>query len=163
MFLLVGISRSKPILETTVNIARSIGTVVLSHAVQTRVLEADASKTAFLSSISHELRTPLYGVLSGVELAQTSLSEGDVDGAARVLDIAQSSGLALSHILNDVLDFSRTAETTKPTLRRVSLAEVVRCAARMCITQFKEDSTGPSIVLDCEDRIVELNEAKYHR
>jgi hypothetical protein len=38
-----------------ISIVRSIGSILRAKAIQNRVLEADAAKTAFLSSISHEL------------------------------------------------------------------------------------------------------------
>lgn len=127
-------------------------------------MEADAAKTAFLSSISHELRTPLYGILSGVELANKTLQDGDTKGTAEILNIAQASGLSLSHILNDVLDFARASEDNRKQKRtRVDIAEAAQNAARMCIVQFGENEEAPSVVSDCEQRIVLLNEAKYHR
>lgn len=84
---------------------RSMGNVLCAHVSQTRVLEADAAKTAFLSSISHELRTPMHVLLSGMELIRQSAAQRDWDGVEDLLAMTEASGSALQQILNDVLDF----------------------------------------------------------
>ena len=67
-------------------------------------LEAEALKSAFISSVQHELRTPLAGILGMNELLLTT------DLNAEQLELAtlvQGSSEALLTILNDILDLSK--------------------------------------------------------
>ena len=62
-------------------------------------------KGAFLATMSHEIRTPMNGVLGMVSLLEgTKLS----DEQREYLDTIRVSGESLLHIINDVLDYSKT-------------------------------------------------------
>ncbi|KAI9138778.1 hypothetical protein BKA69DRAFT_1089969 [Paraphysoderma sedebokerense] len=67
--------------------------------------EASAqSKLIFLANMSHEVRTPASQILSSAEvLSKTSLTGEQ----SEYLNIIQSSGKLLLHILNDILDISK--------------------------------------------------------
>ena len=75
--------------------------------VSARLREVDRIKDEFLANTSHELRTPLYGI--------TGLAESLIDGArgeapeAVKQDLAMivASGRRLSHLVGDILDFSK--------------------------------------------------------
>ncbi|MBI4292836.1 MAG: response regulator [Betaproteobacteria bacterium] len=67
--------------------------------------QANAAKAAFLSTVSHELRTPLNGILGFCRLLMNSK---DVTAEqARHLDIINSSGEHLLHLINNILDLSK--------------------------------------------------------
>lgn len=77
----------------------------LNHA----LVRVNAIKDAFLANTSHELRTPLSGIV-GLAAAldeELQLPPGD---ARKKLDLIISSGRRLSHLINDILDYTKMAE-----------------------------------------------------
>ncbi|PCH51992.1 MAG: hypothetical protein COC22_04805 [Flavobacteriaceae bacterium] len=67
--------------------------------------ESDQLKTEFLNNMSHEIRTPMNGILGFSEmLSNPNLSEGK---RQNFVDIIQSSGRQLLHIIDDILEISR--------------------------------------------------------
>ncbi len=71
---------------------------------RTRAEAANRAKSAFLANMSHELRTPMNGVVAMAELlCETPLNDEQMLYARTI----KSSGEALLHIINDVLDFSK--------------------------------------------------------
>ena len=79
-----------------------------------RAEEANAAKTAFLSSMSHEIRTPLNAIigLDNIALHDPQLSSGTRDG----LEKLGSSARHLLALINDILDMSRI-ESGRMTLK----------------------------------------------
>lgn len=66
---------------------------------------ANSAKTTFLASISHELRTPLSAIQGYAELLQDpDLSESERTQFAETI---HRNGVALSRIVNDLLDLSK--------------------------------------------------------
>ena len=65
---------------------------------------ADQEKSRFLASMSHEIRTPLNAVLGiGQLLQETPLTKKQSD----YVQVFQSAGEHLFHLLNDILDLSK--------------------------------------------------------
>lgn len=65
---------------------------------------ANTAKAEFLASISHEIRTPLHAVIAASELLKdTELSVEQT----RLAGIAQTAGMHLATVLDDVLDYSK--------------------------------------------------------
>jgi CheY-like chemotaxis protein/nitrogen-specific signal transduction histidine kinase len=65
---------------------------------------ANLAKSQFLATISHEIRTPINGVLGMAELLMESRV---TETQRRYVEALSSSGEALLHVVNDILDFSR--------------------------------------------------------
>lgn len=65
---------------------------------------ADKAKSEFLANMSHEIRTPMNGIIGMAEL----LMENTLEPSQREkVAIIVSSGEALLHLINDVLDFAK--------------------------------------------------------
>ncbi len=71
----------------------------------TRAEEANAAKTAFLSSMSHEIRTPMNAIISldNIALHDESISQHTRDELEKI----GSSARHLLALINDILDMSR--------------------------------------------------------
>ena len=66
--------------------------------------QANKLKSEFLANMSHEIRTPLNGILGLIDLVlKTDLNEKQRD----YLKKSQTSSIALLHIINDILDYSK--------------------------------------------------------
>ncbi len=80
-------------------------------------LAAAGAKSRFLATMSHEIRTPLNAVLGVAELlADTALT----DEQQRLLELIETSGRSLLHVIDDVLDFSKI-EAGRLTLERSAI------------------------------------------
>ena len=77
----------------------------LNHA----LVRINAIKDTFLANTSHELRTPVNGIvgLASALEEELQLPPGD---ARKKLDLIISSGRRLSHLINDILDYTKMAE-----------------------------------------------------
>ena len=151
------------------NFIRSMGTVLRARIIQSRLIEADAAKTAFLSSISHELRTPMHGLLSGLQLVQEAASHNDHAEVSRLLAVTEACGQSLELILNDVLDFGTWTRGGEPISRMVKrdLAQITLETARICLPRMISLSEGSKVdlVVEMEDRewSVVIDEVGYQR
>lgn len=68
--------------------------------------QANAAKSAFLATMSHEIRTPLNGIMGFSDLLMdTNLTEVQRD----YVHTARQSGEELLTIIDDILEYSRTA------------------------------------------------------
>ncbi|SFL62917.1 Signal transduction histidine kinase [Desulfomicrobium norvegicum] len=88
------------------------------HRAKEAAEDASRSKSEFLANMSHEIRTPLNGVLSMLQLLQTT--EPDVE-QQEYLEAAIRSTNRLSRLLSDILDLSRI-ESNKLVIQEESFA-----------------------------------------
>src|SRR3954451_12506125 len=68
--------------------------------------DANESKTLFVANISHELRSPLNSILG---MFAVIIQEKDMSSIRQSLKIIYKGGSLLSHLLNDLLTFSRNS------------------------------------------------------
>lgn len=142
-FMLVVTSARKAFSAAERTFIKSMGTVLEAHAVQRSVIETDAAKTTFLSSISHELRTPLHGLLGQIDVIRQELSQGA--DASQSLDIAEACGNVLQEILNDVLDYGKISESAPPASLRVvetDLRAAVVETSKACYYRMQKWASG---------------------
>jgi len=77
---------------------------------------ANRAKSCFLANMSHEIRTPMNGVVGMLQLlAQTELTPRQ----QRFVTVAQTSGLALLTLIDNILDLSKI-EARKVVLEKLS-------------------------------------------
>lgn len=69
-----------------------------------RVVAESRAKTELLAHVSHELRTPMSGILGMSELLREHLRDNT---ARHYNDVIYQSGLALTDVINDLLDAAR--------------------------------------------------------
>ncbi|MCU0846972.1 MAG: SpoIIE family protein phosphatase [Spirochaetes bacterium] len=67
----------------------------------------DKLKDEFLANMSHELRSPLYGIIGMTESLMNGAAGPMGEAAAHDLSLIFKSGKRLTHLVNDILDFSR--------------------------------------------------------
>jgi len=134
-----------------INFIRTMGVILRARLLQARVIEADAAKTTFLSSISHELRTPMHGVLSGLQLMRDAGKWGPESEMERLLSLTESSGQVLESILNDVLDFGSWQQGGKVGIKmsQRDLGSVVLATADMCVPRMATEGGGGKGGDDC--------------
>lgn len=66
---------------------------------------ANKAKSAFISNVSHEIRTPLNAIIGLLEIIN---SEDERQKQEQIIDTIQHSANGLLHIINDLLDLSKT-------------------------------------------------------
>jgi PAS domain S-box-containing protein len=120
-----------------------------------QLADANRTKDQFLATVSHELRTPLNAILGW-----TMLLNGATDPAriARALEKVDRNAKALRQIIEDLLDFSRTARGELRVVREpVDLREVVLHAVD-AITVLAQEK-GVSLVVDTPEMGVVFGDA----
>ncbi|MGH6742080.1 MAG: PAS domain-containing sensor histidine kinase, partial [Bradyrhizobium sp.] len=88
-------------------IAQDVTELVISRdaalAGERAALAAAEAKSQFLANVSHEIRTPMNGVLGILRLLKSKPAKGERE---QLIDEALASGLGLSDVLNDIIDYS---------------------------------------------------------
>jgi light-regulated signal transduction histidine kinase (bacteriophytochrome)/CheY-like chemotaxis protein len=116
------------------------------QAAQERAEHLASLKSSFLANMSHELRTPMNGILGMVQLLQETRKDPEQQ---EYLDVIQSSGDAMLHIINDILDLSKI-EAGRMSLERApfDLTALVQGVVDLLRAQAHAKSIGLSAVFD---------------
>ena len=122
--------------------------------------KANQAKMEFLAATSHEVRTPLNAIISLTEiiLKADEFTNNDRD----YLEVVNSSGKNLLHILDDILDVSKLeAGRMKVKLRPLDIAECVLDVAGLWRNAAREKGLNYTIDVDdglgeymCDERLI---------
>ncbi|VAW78432.1 hypothetical protein MNBD_GAMMA12-929 [hydrothermal vent metagenome] len=123
--------------------------------------KVDVIKSEFVSTVSHELRTPLTSLLGSLKLVTSGVVCAIPTTALELLEIAQSNGDRLLHLINDILDMSKLEQGHMEFhYEEAAIVNVVEEA--VTLNQAYADKYGVSIQLDdvkgdyalvCTDRL----------
>ena len=117
-----------------------------------RANDANAAKTAFLTSMSHEIRTPINAVLGMDEMILRESREDDIRSYA--LDI-QTAGNTLLALINEILDFSKIEEGRMEILpTRYELSSVIFDLVNMI--RIRAEKKGLKFRIAVEENIPHL-------
>jgi len=113
---------------------RESGGALLGHIVLyrdvTREVEADRTKSEFVSVVSHELRTPMTSVKTSLSLLLAGAGGQLANSSRELLEIALRNADRLIRLVNDLLDLSRLkAGRMEFRLEPVELREAIESSA----------------------------------
>lgn len=124
---------------------------IIAERATARLFELDRLKSMFVSNVSHELRTPLTSVLGFTELLCTRW-DGLPDAQKReFLGLTRQNALALQHLIERLLDFSRTRDD------QVDVAPVrgdVAAQVGEVIERIRPTITSHRVLVDCLEPVV---------
>lgn len=72
-----------------------------------RLISASEAKSEFVATMSHEIRTPLTSIKGALGLARSDAKGAVPDAVKKLLDIAYRNTDRLSHLIDDILDYSK--------------------------------------------------------
>jgi light-regulated signal transduction histidine kinase (bacteriophytochrome) len=70
--------------------------------------QANQELEAFSRTVSHDLKSPLNGVIGFTEILMSTNASTMNDDSKKYLEIIKTSAWAMSHLIQDLLDFSRS-------------------------------------------------------
>ncbi|WP_181150855.1 ATP-binding protein [Paenibacillus sp. PCH8] len=129
-----------------------------------RLMVLDRSKDQFLHITSHELKTPLQGIIGLTE----SLAEGSAGqlppAAIKQLRLIQFSGQRLSHLVHDLLDFTRLKDkeiVLQPTVLNIQemgnlVIKLLQPLAEGKLIKFHNDISPQYQVYADENRLMQM-------
>lgn len=118
-----------------------------------KAVDANLSKTQFISNMSHELKTPLNAIIGFSELIKyQSINKLGVKTVEEYVDIIHTSGTYLLSIINDILDLSKAEiGAIKLSLRPVNLKMLIQKS--IDITSTKLEANNNCIYLSFDENI----------
>lgn len=126
----------------------------------TELEKANQAKMEFLATTSHEVRTPLNAIISLTDVILKA--EKFTDNDRNYLEVVNSSGRNLLHILDDILDVSKLeAGRLKINARPMDIAECVLDVAQLWRNSANEKGLDYKIDVDdvlgeyvCDERLI---------
>lgn len=111
-----------------------------SHMLAIKNLQkADELKDEFLAITSHELRTPLYGMIGIAESLREGITEKVSESMRQQLSMIIVSGQRLTHLVNEILDFSKLKyQSLELNLKPVDLKSVVDIVVALSIPLVRQ-------------------------
>lgn len=101
--------------------------------------KTDELKDEFLAITSHELRTPLYGMIGIAESLRDGVAGNMEKEVNNQLDMIIQSGRRLSHLVHDIIDFSKLKHNTISIgPKQVDLFDLVEVVFTVCQPLMKE-------------------------
>lgn len=128
-----------------------VGLGILSAAVRAE-RRASQAKSDFIANVSHELKTPLSLIRIFGELLATGRTKGP--GKAReYANIVMRESERLTHLIDNVLDFSRAEQKNKGTydLQVADMADVV--TRGLDVYRYQLESEGMKLSVDIDDNL----------
>jgi PAS domain S-box-containing protein len=108
--------------------------------------QAAQAKSAFLAIMSHEIRTPLNGLLGLLEMLESEICDPDIH---RKSVTALDSALALTELLNSILDYSRLeAEKVELKEREFELRPFLKKTMDLVLPNLEKKGLAASIEVD---------------
>jgi PAS domain S-box-containing protein len=118
----------------------------------TREVEADRSRSDFVSNVSHELRLPLTAIKGYCDLLQQDAAERLEEEQLRFLRIVQSNADHLVALINDLLDISRVESyRLELDIQFVQMEAIIRNVANMIQPQC--DKRNLRLTVDIEPKV----------
>lgn len=137
--------------------------------------QANAAKSAFLSTVSHELRTPLTSVLGFAKIIKKRLEEKifpltdssdpktvrSIEQVTENLGVVIAEGHRLTHLINDVLDLAKIeAGKMEWNMEKTSVPEVVERAIAATSALFDQKNLSLNKTIEGEIPEVEADRDK---
>lgn len=126
------------------------------RAANEQLREIDRRRGQFLADVSHELRTPLTILRGEADVALRG--KEDVALQRQSLERIQGQAADLSHLLEDLLEFARSAAEDQPyVMADTQLDEVVAAAAQEAQTLASPREVAVRLQLDDQGRHVDAD------
>ena len=125
----------------------------------------EAMKEEFASTVSHELRTPLTSIVGALGLLKGGAGGVLPERAARLVHIAESNGVRLVRLINDILDlekfasgqaaFSPSSESLNALAQRAAEMMIGLSEERRVLIAVTPSSAEPVVRAD-PDRVLQV-------
>jgi len=125
-----------------------LGTVSVFRDV-TREVEADRSKSDFITNVSHEFRTPLTPIKGYIDMVLMGATGQVTDGQKQVLGTVKRNVDRLAALVDDVLKISALDKgDNELTLVDVNINELIDMALKNLNNQTRHKDKGHDVIFD---------------
>ena len=129
----------------------TINSRIQSYRASSELRIASQLKDDFLANMSHEIRTPMNAVIG---MADIALQEDLTPVAADYIRQIQTSGKALLHIINDILDYSKISSGKLDIFEEeYNLSSMIKDVSSIISNRIKDKSDRVSLFFDINPNI----------